>query len=105
MEYYTGRTKNTFVAGGLLQIVALKETTNGASFTSARLKSQGLAAWNYLRVFGQKAPLKLSQTRTNNALLVSWPSNIVGRLQAQINPSGGLGTNWADLALRPIPPA
>ena len=255
LEYYTGRTNNAFVAGGLLHIVARKETTNGASFTSARLKSQGLAAWkygrfewrakfpagtgfwpalwflgtnittvswpgcgeidvvetkgdalgtvqgslhsggsagdptaiynfldngsatnfhtyvldwstnaflwyvdghlyqaqtywtsslngagypapfdkpqfiimnlavggnyvgnpslaainanggfpgdmqvDYLRVFGQTAPLKLSLTRTYIALLVSWPTNIVGRLQAQINPAGGLGTNWADLS-------
>ena len=49
LEYYTGRTNNASVAGGLLHIVARKESTNGFSFTSARLKTQGLAAWKYGR--------------------------------------------------------
>jgi hypothetical protein len=52
---------------------------------------------DYLRVLSQTAPLKISLTRTNNALLLSWPTNIVGRLQAQLNPATGLGTNWTDL--------
>jgi beta-glucanase (GH16 family) len=50
---------------------------------------------DYVRVLNQTTPLKISLLRTNNALLVSWPSNVVGHLQAQFN--SGLGTNWADL--------
>ncbi len=56
---------------------------------------------DYLRVFDQTAPLQLSLTRTNNALRLVWPSNVVAHLQAQLNPLyGSLGTNWLDL----IPP-
>ena len=54
---------------------------------------------DYVRVLSQTAPLEISLSRTNNALLVSWPSNVVGHIQAQLNPVGaGLGTNWSDLA-------
>ena len=53
LEYYTSRTNNAFVAGGLLHIVARKENTNTIygtfNFTSARMKTQGLASWKYGR--------------------------------------------------------
>ena len=53
---------------------------------------------DYIRVLSQTAPLSLSLKRTNNALQVSWPSNVVGHLQAQIGSAGaGLGTNWSDV--------
>ena len=53
---------------------------------------------DYVRVLSQTAPLKISLSRTNNLLQVSWPSNVVGHLQAQLNSGGaGLGTNWSDL--------
>jgi beta-glucanase (GH16 family) len=42
LEYYTGRTNNAYVSGGLLHIVANQESTNGFSFTSARMKTLGL---------------------------------------------------------------
>ena len=42
LEYYTGRTNNAYVSGGLLHIVARQESTNGFSFTSARMKTEGL---------------------------------------------------------------
>jgi beta-glucanase (GH16 family) len=249
LEYYTSRTNNAYVAGGLLHIVARQESTNNFSFTSARMKTQGLVAWqygrfewraslpagvgfwpalwflgtnitsvgwpgcgemdvvenngsaltnvqgslhsgsdetaiytfpaggsvtgfhnyvldwssnsflfyvdghlyenqtgwssslgaaypapfnqpcfmllnlavggnytgnpslatinanggfpgelqvDYVRVYNLTPPLKISLTRTNNAFLVSWPSNVVGHLQAQLNPPGGLGSNWTD---------
>ena len=42
-EYYTHNTNNAYVDGnGLLHIVALHQSTNGFSFTSARMKTQGL---------------------------------------------------------------
>jgi beta-glucanase (GH16 family) len=43
LEYYTSSTDNAYVDGnGLLHIVALKQSIDGFSFTSARLKTQGL---------------------------------------------------------------
>jgi beta-glucanase (GH16 family) len=44
LEYYTGRTNNAYVSNGLLHIVAWQESTNRFSFTSARMKTQGLYA-------------------------------------------------------------
>jgi len=49
-EYYTSRTNNSFVAGGLLHIVARQQAYSGASYTSARMKSQGLFSWQYGRI-------------------------------------------------------
>ena len=42
LEYYTSRPTNAFVSGGLLHIVARQESYNGSSYTSARMKTQGL---------------------------------------------------------------
>lgn len=41
LEYYTSRTNNAYESGGLLHIVAQQESTNGSSFTSARMKTLG----------------------------------------------------------------
>jgi beta-glucanase (GH16 family) len=49
LEYYTSRLTNAYVSNGLLHIVARKESTNGFSFTSARMKTQGLMSWKYGR--------------------------------------------------------
>ena len=50
LEWYTSRTNNAFVANGILHIVARQEATNGYSYTSARMKSQGLFACKYGRL-------------------------------------------------------
>jgi beta-glucanase (GH16 family) len=50
LEYYTSRTNNAFVGNGLLHIVARRESFNGANYTSARIKSQGLFSFTYGRV-------------------------------------------------------
>ena len=50
LEYYTSRTNNAFVANGLLHLVVRKESFNGASYTSARMKSQGLFSAKYGRI-------------------------------------------------------
>ena len=50
LEYYTGRTNNAYVSNGLLHIVALQESTNGFSYTSARMKTQGLYETTYGRI-------------------------------------------------------
>ena len=50
LEYYTSRTNNAFVTNGILHIVARKESFGGASYTSARMKSQGLFSLKYGRL-------------------------------------------------------
>jgi len=42
LEYYTSRTNNAYVSNGILHIVAQQESYGGQSFTSARMKTQGL---------------------------------------------------------------
>jgi beta-glucanase (GH16 family) len=49
LECYTARPQNAYVRGGLLHIVARKEAHNGFSYTSARMKSQGLFSQKYGR--------------------------------------------------------
>jgi beta-glucanase (GH16 family) len=48
-EYYTSRTNNAFVSGGLLHIVARQESFGGFPYTSARMKTQGLYSHKYGR--------------------------------------------------------
>ena len=49
-EYYTSRTNNAYVSNGILHIVARQESTNGFSYTSARMKTQGLYETTYGRI-------------------------------------------------------
>ena len=57
LEYYTSRTNNAYVAGGLLHIVAQSESYNGSSYTSAKLYTQGLFSQTYGRFeFRAKLP-------------------------------------------------
>src|SRR5438093_1651333 len=57
LEYYTSRPQNVYVTNGLLHIVALQESYNGASYTSARLKTRGLFYQKYGRFeFRAKLP-------------------------------------------------
>ncbi len=50
LEYYTNRSDNARIENGNLVIEGRKESYNGASYTSARLKSQGLRNWTYGKV-------------------------------------------------------
>lgn len=50
LEYYTSRTNNAYVANGFLHIVGRKESFGGSSYTSARMKSQGLFSFTYGRL-------------------------------------------------------
>lgn len=79
LEYYTSRTNNAYVSNGLLHIVARKESYGGASYTSARLKTQGLFSCKYGRIeWRAKLPqgvgfwpaLWMLGTNINN---VGWP--------------------------------
>ncbi len=59
---------------------------------------------DYVRIYDQTSPLKISFVPTNSGILLSWPSNIVCHLQAQFRPpNAGLSTNWIDLAASPNP--
>jgi beta-glucanase (GH16 family) len=42
LEYYTSNSANAYVSNGLLNIVVLQQSTNGFSYTSARMKTEGL---------------------------------------------------------------
>ena len=46
-QYYTNRTDNAFVEAGMLNIRAKKESFQGASYTSARLKTQDKFDFTY----------------------------------------------------------
>ena len=50
---------------------------------------------DYVRVYDLTAPLQLSITQSNANYFLSWPANIVCRLQAQTN--GALATNWSNV--------
>ena len=58
---------------------------------------------DYVRVYDQTAPLQISLSLTNSNVRLSWPANIVCHLQVQTNLTGGLGTNWTDLAITNSP--
>ncbi len=49
LQYYTSRPQNVQVTNGLLHIIARKESYSGASYTSARLKTQGRFSRTYGR--------------------------------------------------------
>jgi beta-glucanase (GH16 family) len=48
-EYYTARTNNAYLAGGLLHIVARAESMGGFPYTSARMKTEGHFSKTYGR--------------------------------------------------------
>lgn len=60
LQHYTNRTENVVIEGGVLKIKAKKETFEQATYTSARLKSQGLYSFKYGKV-EVKAKLPKSQ--------------------------------------------
>ncbi len=50
LQYYTNRVDNAVVAGGILKIIAKKETYMGSAYTSARLLSKGKYSFKYGRI-------------------------------------------------------
>ena len=50
LEYYTNRPVNAIVQGGVLKIMALRESYGGSAFTSARLLSKDKFSFKYGRV-------------------------------------------------------
>ena len=58
LEYYTNRPVNANIENGNLQIIAKKETYGGKSYTSARMKTQGLQNFTYGKIEARiKAPV------------------------------------------------
>lgn len=50
-QWYTvADTNNAFISGGVLTITALKESTSGKDYSSARLTSKGKGDWRYCKV-------------------------------------------------------
>lgn len=50
VHYYTDRTLNAQVSGGMLQIIARMESYNGYAFTSALLQTKNVISWRYGRI-------------------------------------------------------
>jgi beta-glucanase (GH16 family) len=59
LEYYTNRPVNSTIENGNLLIIAKKESYGGNSYTSARLKTQGLQSFTYGKIESRmKLPLQ-----------------------------------------------
>jgi beta-glucanase (GH16 family) len=80
LEYYTSRTNNARIENGQLVIEAQQESYGGSSYTSARLKTQGLWSWAYGRI---EASIKIPQGQGiwpafwmlgTNFASVGWPT-------------------------------
>jgi hypothetical protein len=50
LQYYTSRPENAVVVGGILKIIAKKETYMGSAYTSARLLSKNKYSFKYGRI-------------------------------------------------------
>jgi beta-glucanase (GH16 family) len=50
LQYYTGRPENAQISGGMLQIIARKESYAGMNYTSALLQTQHAVYWRYGRM-------------------------------------------------------
>jgi beta-glucanase (GH16 family) len=50
LEYYTNSANNSFVTGGMLHLVARRQSVGSYDYTSARMKSQGLYSFTYGRL-------------------------------------------------------
>jgi beta-glucanase (GH16 family) len=80
LQHYTSRTNNVRIENGQLVIEARQENYMGASYTSARLKTQGKVAWAYGRIEGR---IKIPRTQGiwpafwmlgTNITPVGWPT-------------------------------
>lgn len=60
LEFYTSRPENAFVQDGMLHLRAIKESYQGAQYTSARMKTWGLFSKKYGR-FEIRAKLPLGR--------------------------------------------
>ena len=49
---------------------------------------------DYVRIYNLTDPLRLAIKKTGSNLPLTWPSNIVTRVESRTNLAAGLGTNW-----------
>ncbi len=94
-QYYTSRSQNVIIEGGLLKIKALKENYSGSAYTSARLLSKGKYDFKYGRVeIKAKMPIGVGTWPAiwmlgSNIDAVSWPAcgeiDIVEHLGRDLN--------------------
>lgn len=79
LEYYTNRTDNAVVSGGILKIIAKKEAYAGSNYTSARLLTKDKFSFKYGKVEARaKLPAGVGTWPAiwmlgNNINTVSWP--------------------------------
>jgi len=74
-QFYTGRTNNAYVSGGLLHIIAQKETLGGLPYTSARLTTEARFVRPYGRIeFRAKLPQGLGFWPALWLLATNYPS-------------------------------
>jgi beta-glucanase (GH16 family) len=80
LEYYTSRTNNARISGGMLVIEADEENYLGSSYTSARMKTQGKWSWQFGRM---EARIKIPRGQGmwpafwmlgTNITSVNWPA-------------------------------
>ena len=80
LEWYTNRQENAIVGGGVLKIIAVKESLNGKPYTSARLLSKDKFSFKYGKVEARaKLPAGVGTWAAiwmlgNNISTVSWPA-------------------------------
>ncbi|MCB0281668.1 MAG: glycoside hydrolase family 16 protein [Calditrichaeota bacterium] len=79
-QYYTNRSQNSFIDDTCLVIEARRESFEGSDYTSARLKTQSLAQWQYGK-FEIRAKLPQGQgiwpaiwMLGSNISTVGWPA-------------------------------
>jgi beta-glucanase (GH16 family) len=59
---------------------------------------------DYIRIHNLTSPLQISVARSNNDVVLTWPTNIVCHLQVQTNSAAAsLTTNWTDLTTATSP--
>ena len=96
LEYYTSDSANSYVSGGYLHIVALKQSDGGQNYTSARIKSEGLFSFQYGRIewraqlpngAGFWPALWMLGANINT---IGWPG--CGEIDVMENNGGALGT-------------
>jgi beta-glucanase (GH16 family) len=86
-QYYTDRPENARVENGLLVIEARQEKYEDKYYTSARLKSQGLQAFQYGRIEARiKVPLGKGM----------WPAFWMLGSDFDRNPDNPIESNWPD---------
>jgi beta-glucanase (GH16 family) len=80
LENYTNRPQNALVNNGNLLIISRKEAYSGSSYTSARMKTEGLRFWTYgkvearIKIQGGKGLWPAFWMLGENIGLAGWPS-------------------------------